>query len=84
MKNKRYTLTPTEKAVISLGLLNNIAEWLEARPHMLSEEQKQMCYKLLDKNVEALVNYTSDEQMLKLFVDTLVKLNKDVIQKEKK
>lgn len=77
MKNKRYTITPTEKAVISLGLLNNIAEWLEARPHMLSEEQKQMCDKLLDKNVEALVNYVSDEQMLKLFVGTLMKLNKE-------
>ena len=77
MENKRYTLTPTEKAAISLGLLNNIAEWLETRPHMLSEEQKQMCDKLLDKNVEALVNYTSDEQMLKLFVDILVKLNKE-------
>ena len=77
MKNKRYTITPTEKAVISLGLLNNIAEWLETRPHMLSDEQKQMCDKLLDKNAEALVNYTSDEQMLKLFVDTLVKLNKE-------
>lgn len=79
MRNKRYTITPTEKAVISLGLLNNIAEWLETRPHMLSEEQKQMCDKLLDKNVEALVNCTSDEQMLKLFVDTLVKLNKEKI-----
>ena len=77
MKNKRYTITPTEKAVISLGLLNNIAEWIETRPHMLSEEQRQMCEKLLDKNVEALVNYTSDEQMLKLFVDTLTKLNKE-------
>lgn len=77
MKNKRYTITPTEKAAISLGLLNNIAEWLETRPHMLSEEQKQMCDKLLDKNAEALVNYASDEQMLKLFVDTLVKLNKE-------
>lgn len=77
MKNKRYTITPTEKAAISLGLLNNIAEWLETRPHMLSEEQKQMCDKLLDKNVEALVNCTSDEQMLKLFVDTLTKLNKE-------
>lgn len=75
--NRRYTITPTEKAVISLGLLNNIAEWLETRPHMLSEEQKQMCDKLLDKNVEALVEYTSDEQMLKLFVDTLTKLNKE-------
>lgn len=77
MKNKRYTITPIEKAAISLGLLNNIAEWLETRPHMLPEEQKQMCDKLLDKNVEALVNYTSDEQMLKLFVDTLMKLNKE-------
>lgn len=75
--NKRYTLSPTEKAVISLGLLNNIAEWLETRPHMLSEEQKQMCDKFLDKNVEALVEYISDEQMLKLFVDTLTKLNKE-------
>lgn len=77
MKNKRYTITPTEKAAISLGLLNNIAEWLETRPHMLSEEQKQMFDKLLDKNVEALVEYKTDEQMLKLFVDTLVKLNKE-------
>ena len=75
--NKRHTLSPTEKAAISLGLLNNIAEWLETRPYMLSEEQKQMCDKLLDKNVEVLVNYTSDEQMLKLFVDTLNKLNKE-------
>lgn len=81
MKNKRYTLSPTEKAVISIGLLNNIAEWIETRPHMLSEEQKQMCDKLLDKNVELLVEYKTDEQMLKLFVDTLMKLNK---QKEKK
>lgn len=77
MKNKRYTITPTEKAAISLGLLNNIAEWLETRPHMLSEEQKQMCGKLLDKHVEALVEYKTDEQMLKLFVDTLNKLNKE-------
>lgn len=77
MKNKRYTITPTEKAAISLGLLNNIAEWLETRPHMLSEEQRQMCDKLLDKNVEALVECNTDEQMLKLFVDTLTKLNKE-------
>ena len=77
MKNKRYTISPTEKAAISLGLLNNIAEWLEIRPHMLSEEQKQMCDKLLDKNVETLVEYETDEQMLKLFVDTLIKLNEE-------
>lgn len=77
MKNRRYTITPTEKAAISLGLLNNIRSLLETRPHMLSEEYRQMCDKLLDKNVEALVNYTSDEQMLKLFVDTLAKLNKE-------
>ena len=77
MKNKRYTITPTEKAAISIGLLNNIRSLLETRPHMLSEEQRQMCDKLLDKNVETLVEYKTDEQMLNLFVDTLTKLNKE-------
>jgi hypothetical protein len=32
---------------------------------------------LLDKNVGVLVEYKTDEQMLKLFVDTLIKLNKE-------